>query len=212
MTVLREQLKEIVELVNLVPEQFKAQCFELLLKEAIEVNRPPIELAAKGSKDLDGAAEAGAKNDGVTEVTVRGNDQGGLPTEITLNDLHLKTQRFLQKNNITLARINELFYKENGDIRPLVENYGSTKMAECQIRIALFQAFKNGLPTGEFVTTVEAAKTECIDRKAFDGPNWAKTFKRNVAFFDFDEFASTTDLRLSEEGKQELAGIIQYLS
>ena len=215
MPVLKEHLKEIVDLVELVPEQFKILCFELLLKEAIESSRVPHGRSHKETKkDVSAGVEhKDVENDVDQDQAPHGNSQNGSQTEISSNDLHLKTRRFLDRYSISLDRLNELFYKEDGEIKPLVEDYGSTKMAECQIRIALFQALKNGLPNGEFTTTVEAVKAECVDRKTFDGPNWAKTFKRYASFFDFDEFSrEVTALRLSEEGKQELASTIQHLS
>lgn len=215
MPVLREHLKEIVELVELVPEQFKNQCFELLLKEAIEAGRSPRVPTDRAAKDVDRGKEEATEQGNVAEQgeAYRGVNQNGVQAEITANDLHLKTRRFMDKNNISLSRLNELFYKEGGEIKPLVEDYGSTKMAECQLRIALFQTLKNALPTGEFITTVEAVKAECVDRKTFDGPNWAKNFKRYASLFDFDDFSrDMTDLRLTEDGKQELANIIEHLS
>jgi len=214
MPIFKERLKEIVELVELVPEQFKNQCFELLLKEAIEASRVVRVPSGEEGNGLDRnkAAVADIEGAGDGEEKRSSGGHSGSQAEIVNSDLHLKTRRFMERNGIDIARINELFYKEDGEIKPLVEDYGSTKMAQCQIRIALFRALKNALPTGEFVTSVEAVKLECVDRKTFDGPNWSKNFKQNATLFDFEDFSrDVVELRLTEDGKQELANIISQL-
>jgi hypothetical protein len=213
MAILKEQLKEIVELVALVPEQFKAQCFELLLKEALtDSRRPAGGTSAKTNAEKNGGEEVGARDNDDSQDTDQSEKQGGGQGDVVKGDLHVKTQRFLDKGGITTAKINELFYKEGAEINSLVEDYKSTKMSEIQIRVALFQAFHNGLSTGEFKTTVEAVRAECVDRKAYDANNWAAVFKRKAALFDFSDFSrDVVDLRLSEDGRQELAALLKTL-
>lgn len=215
MTDLKEKLKEIVDLVGMVPEQFKAQCFELLLKDAIESTRAtstkgPTTNGQQAPKEnprrQDLTPKDGEVADEIPDASTGGHD------EVANGDLHAKTRKFLERNGISLADVNELFYKEGQEIKSLVEDYHSNKMSEIQIRVALFQSFHNGLATGEFKTTVNGVRAECADRKAIDGPNWAANFKKKASLFDFGEFTrDVSELRLSEDGKLELATLLKGL-
>jgi hypothetical protein len=215
---LRDKLKEIVELVALVPERFQERCFEMLLKEAIEGHKPAqdpdkgtAQTTPKGGaskKDPAAKPEDPDPLDPEKKLENKVTGQG----DIAFVDLHMKARRFLEKNGISIEKLNDLFYKENGEILPLVEDYGTTKVSETQIRIAMFQALLAGLKEGEFATTVESVRTECKDRKSYDPNNFSAIFKNKAGLFDFGTFTKeTTDLRLSEDGKKELAAFIKTL-
>lgn len=220
---LKEQIREIVEIVGLVPESLRTMCFEMLLKDALSHRRappppppaPPAPVAALATKEKEAAAASTEGGDPDTGDAPRPAIQPKVAegSDITLADIHMKARKFLEKGDVTLVQLNDLFYKENGGFESLTIDLGVTKMSEAQTRIALLQAFHNALTNGDFQTTVKAVREECKMRKSYDLANFAANFGRNAEFFDFDTWSKDiTDLKLSEAGKKELATIIKSLT
>lgn len=216
----KEQIKEIVEIVQLVPEQFKTMCFEMLLKEAIASNRPatvhspsaPVAPQPKSSVK-DPIPQALEKIDEALSVPPSSQPKVGEGTDIVTGDIHMKVRKFLEKGDLTVSNLNELFYKNNGGFESLITDLGVTKMSEAQMRVSLFQALHNALATGEFVTSVEKVREECKMRKSYADQNFGANFKNNASLFDFGTWTKdVTELKLSEEGKKSLAIIIKTLS
>lgn len=216
----KEQIKEIVEIVALVPEEFKTKCFEMLLEEAIVKNRPI--MASRPSVTLVPAPNAPTK-DTTPQTEEKINETSPSPpsvqpkvgegTDITTADIHMKVRKFLEKGDLTVANLNELFYKSNGDFESLITDLQVTKMSEAQMRISLLQALHNALASGEFVTSVEKVREECKMRKSYADANFGANFKNNASLFDFGIWTKdVTELKLSEEGRKSLAVIIKTLS
>lgn len=220
---LKEEIKDIVEIVALVPESLKAMCFEMLLKEALakrqrshqspshapvpQTLEPTIEKATSSPTPADDPTGPAATLAAGVQPKVNGG------SDITMSDLHMKTRKFMEKGGLTLEHINNVFYKEGDEFELLVTDLGATTMAGGQIRIASMQSLQRALADGEFTTTVEAVREECKMRKCYDGPNFTTNFKKSAAYFDFAEWTKdVTDLRLSEEGKKALAEVVKKLS
>ena len=146
MAELKEEIKDIVEIVSLVPESLKAMCFEMLLKDALAKrhgshNSPsdaPVSPASEPKNEKatssptpvgDSTASAVAPAPGVQPKVNGGSD-------ITFSDLHMKTKKFMEKCGLTLEHINNAFYKEGEKFELLVTDLGATTMAGGQIRIA----------------------------------------------------------------------------
>lgn len=216
MTSLKEEIKEIVEIVALVPEPQKAMCFEMLLKEAITNRRIPQSPPPAPPAVTKAVAPTGSITD--PEDSANPPSNGAQPkvnvgSDIVMSDLHMKTKKFLDKGEVTLAQLNELFYKNDDAFESLSVDLKVTKMSEGQIRIALLQALQNSLATGNFQTTVEAVREECKARKTYDQANFTTNFKNTADFFDFGTWSrEVTELRLSEAGKQELAAAVKLVS
>ena len=119
----------------------------------------------------------------------------------------------MEKYEVTLAQLNELYYKNDEVFESLSVDLKVTKMSEGQIRIALLQALQNSLSSGNFQTTVEAVREECKARKTYDSTNFTAHFRNNSEVFDFGTWSSDlTELRLSETGRKELATAVKFLS
>lgn len=216
----KEQIKEIVEIVALVPEEFKTKCFEMLLEEAIANNRPatayppPAPVAPAPKAPAKGTTpQAEEKIDETPSAPPSVQPKVGEGTDIATVDIHMKVRKFLEKGDLTVANLNELFYKDNGGFESLITDLGVTKMSEAQTHISVLQALHNALDSGEFVTTVEKVREECKMRKSYDSANFTANFKNNASLFDFGTWTKdVTELKLSEEGKKDLAAIIKTLS
>ena len=223
MAELKEVIKDIVEIVALVPEPLTAMCFEMLLKDALEKRH-----GLHKSRAHTPAPQAPEPNvEKVTSLPIPAGDltesapttatgiqpkvNGG--SDITMSDLHMKTRKFMEKADLSLEDINNVFYKEGDKFELLITDFGATTMAGAQIRIASMQALQRALAGGEFTTAVEAVREECKLRKCYDGPNFTTNFKKSAAHFDFGEWTKDlTELRLSEDGKKALAEVIKNLS
>lgn len=206
MAKLKDKVNEIVEIAKECPENLQAICFEILLRHQLELMMP------KQDGKASTAAATESKSTEVDTLTTNPETSGSGQDDVAEADLHTKTKHFMKKYQVTVEHINNLFYKENGEIEPLFDDLKTTKMAEAQIRIALLQAFRNGIGTGDFQTTVEAVRTEAKNRKSYDSANFTGNFKNNSSGFDFDTFDKTVSvLRLSEVGKKQLAELIKEL-
>lgn len=224
MTHLKEDIKEIVEIVALVPESLKVMCFEMLLKDALATRNVrakapsnlPISPTAESKVPKateEPANEAGTESDASSTPALGVQPKVGGGSDITSLDLHMKTRRFMDKGGLTIDHINNVFYKEGGKFELLITDFGATTMAEGQIRIASIQALHRALVDGDFTTTVDAVREECKIRKCYDTSNFTANFKNHAAIFDFGEWSkNVTELRLSEEGKKVLCDVIKKLS
>lgn len=217
---LKTQVKEIVEIVALVPEEFKAICFEMLLKESIFNNRPvmaqPFASGPQPSSETSAKDTAAQPQEKIIENPAVGSfvqSKVGEGTDIMASDIHMKVRKFLEKGELSVANLNELFYKTADGFESLITDLGVTKMSEAQMRVSLIQALHHALESGEFVTSVEKVREECKMRKAYADANFGANFKNNASLFDFGTWTKdVTELKLSEEGKKSLATIIKTLS
>ena len=207
MSKLKDKVDEFAEIAKGLPENLQLVCFELLLKHHLNValGRPPKEAAQ--------APDPAAETSPLPAVQVAALADAGLKQEdLKLADLHLKAKKFLDKHALSIDHLNNLFFKEEGALKPLYEDLKTTRMSESQIRITLLIALRCAIATGEFEATVEAVKQECTERKCYDGSNFGNNFNNNKSLFDLDKFAKgVTFVKLSESGRKELADVIKEL-
>ena len=205
---LKTDVLEIAEIAKACPDNLQERCFELLLSRYLEGLAPTA--PPKTEKTEQPPPPKGNES---TEPASGANSKGNTEQDLTLADLHVKARKFLEKYQRTIADINQLFYKEGDDLKPLYEDLKSTKISENQIRIALLAALKEGIRTGEFTFDGEAVRSECQVRKCYDKANFAANFKRNATLFDgFEAYDSEAPkIRLAESGKEMLSGLIAEL-
>jgi hypothetical protein len=200
---LKSKVKEFAAIAADLPENLQVVCFEMLLKSYLGALAPPTPtLGAPATPKLD--------NDVTDAKSVEQSSMA--QDDLTLKDLHTKVRRFIEKYSISIDHLNNLFYKEDGNILPLYEDLKTTRMSESQIRIALLQSLHSALTTGEFTASVEEVRQGCTDRKCYDTNNFAAHFRNNKSLFDFDNYTKNTKaVKLSEEGRKELAQVIKDL-
>ena len=204
MDTLKKKVEEFATIAKSLPENLQVVCFELLLKNHLAGITPIPPAATSPPKPLAQEGEPGGGKT-VEESALRQED-------LALKDLHTKVRRFMEKYSLSIDHLNNLFYVEDGKILPLYEDMRTTRMSEGQIRVALLQALHNALTTGEFSATVEGVRLECTDRKCYDTNNFAAHFKNNKGLFDFENYTKTTKtVKLSEDGRKELAQVIKEL-
>ena len=206
---LRGQVLEIAEIAKACPEAFQERCFELLLQDLLSHRRTA---APVREQVPDAPDDLGSKNaDQALPEDPR--PPVDTSTDLSESDLHVKAKNFMKKQGLSIDDINQLFYREDGDVLPLFDDLKTTKMSESQIRIALMQALRTGLESGAFEFDGEEVRAECQLRKAYDPSNFTANFKNNAELFEsFEKYdkASPT-IRLSEVGKSRLADLAREL-
>jgi len=208
MSKLKEKVLELADIAKQCPENLQPICFELLLTHYLNSLSPKITKTPEAAIDAltppaDSTIETKAR---ALDEVAKGQD------DISETDLHIKTRHFMKKCGVSLEHLNNLFYKDNGQVAPLYEDLKTTRLAEGQIRIALLQALRNAMTNGEFQASVEDIRAEAIARKCYDTNNFAKNFNNNAALFDFAKYEKSTDMvKLSEDGRKELAEVIKEL-
>jgi hypothetical protein len=200
---LKEKVLEFAEIAKHCPENLQEKCFELLLSDFLSQQSPK----SKTKKEKPEFDEEEKVTDGGEKKTESKQE------DIQDKDLHVKVRQFLKKETVTVGQINQIFYQENGDLKPLYDDLKTTKAAESQIRIALLTALKNAINTGDFQFNGEDIRKETQTRKCYDAPNFAANFKKNKMLFDsFEAYdKSNPTISLSTEGKTRLAEIIKDL-
>lgn len=207
---LKDRVLEIVSIAKECPENLQTLCFELLLRDYLEGKQRPAEAPAP----VPSAATLSAQppRDPVPNPHPVDSPSSG-QQDLRTVDLHIKARKFTEKFGITLDQLNSLFYKDNGDIKSLYEDLKTTRMAEGQIRVTLLHALLAGIRTGEFVADGEAVRAEVQQRKSYDSTNFTKNFKNSSNLFDgFESYEKGAQLRLSDDGKKELAELIKELA
>lgn len=201
---LESKILEFAELAQKCPERFQEKCFEVLLQQYLSGQTKPSQ-----RQQADQVADPDAEQVGDVETDVTSDGQ----EDIAAGDLHVKARRFLERSGISLEELNQIFYKEGSELLPLYDDLGTTRLAESQTRIALLQALRAGLPSGEFAFDGEEVRAEAQLRKCYDAGNFATNFKNNAALFDgFTKYdRKHPSIRLSERGRGELAQLIREL-
>lgn len=195
---LEQQLKKIIELVKLCPTNLQEKCFEILLNKLLD--NSGAEKVSKNEKPVKESLdkpEEDINKDSVKEE------------EIKLTDLHIKAKKLLEQG-LSINDINNAFYKEGEEIKPLFDDLKSSKISESQIKLALIEAFKNGIKTGDFKFDTIIVKQQCEVYKCYDANNFATYFKNRSDLFS-EPYTRNSVMSLSSEGKKELISVIKAL-
>lgn len=149
-----DQLKEIVELAESLPERYRESCFELLLSNLLASARQPplpeptLEIAASPEPF-------------VVPIDVRA---------------------FLSQYGIPEEALWKVFVGSGTDIRPIYK-LKTTKKAEAQIQLALMMSLEGALSIGKFEVTVDDLRKRCADEKTYDSPNFMRNLKLKEDLF-----------------------------
>lgn len=209
---LKEEIREIIAIVEQCPDALKEKCFELLLENYLDStknvqrhkteNTPvpsPQEALPQNSNDGEGKSEDIAADDDICE-----------------KDFHVKVLKLLKDNGITMKMINGLYYKENGCLMPFYETLKSTSMQECQMRLAVLTAFENSFnnTSGDMTFDCESIRNRCQTMKCYNATNFTGYFKSNKDLWETwpDKYDKSFIVTLSPEGKKKLTEVLTDLS
>jgi hypothetical protein len=211
----KDDVRELIALAKECPESLQEKCLQILLDDYLIKSSATSRNAPKPPAAPDPANAAAQDNEESAEAETLADDREtpAGQRDVVMTDLHLKAKKFLTQYSLSLDDINQLFFMEGIDFKPLYEDLKTTKASETQIRIGLLQALRAGMKGGEFQFNGEDVRTECQERKAYDGKNFSANFQNSASLFvGFDKYEKTTPLlKLTEAGKQRLAETIREL-
>lgn len=183
-----EQLQEIVQLAETVPEKFQEKCFELLLSHALGfASRPGISPVS-------------------SEPVVQ--ERAVAPDQVEFV-LPIDVKAFLTQYGFAESTVWDFFLADGEEIRPIYK-LSSTKKAEAQTQHALMMALETAIGTGNFTVGIEELRSRCQERKVYDSPNFKKNIKSRANLFR--QVDDVEDLTLSPDGKSELADLLETLA
>ncbi|MGH7905882.1 MAG: hypothetical protein ACREP6_04570, partial [Candidatus Binataceae bacterium] len=173
MAKLTEKVSELAEIAKSLPENLQVICFELLLRNYLEGRKlPPLENKLPPTEGP-ATPPPGSLDDVSTTPPA---DIGIKQEDLTNSDLHVKVKRFLERHALSVRELNNLFFKEDDQFKPLYEDLKTTIMSQSQIRVTLLLSLQRALTSGEFETDVEVVRAECKQRKCFDGGNFSSNY------------------------------------
>jgi len=203
---LEDKVNEFASIAKGLPENLQVICFELLLRNHLESSTRQ----SSGQVQIEQSEHASPPDEASEAKTVE--ESAGTQEDLAVADLHVKVRRFLEKYSLSIEDLNNIFYKEGDRILSLYDDLKTTRMSEGQIRITLLQALHAAINSGDFVAHVEDVRKECADRKYYDGANFAANMRNSKTLFDFDKYTkSTKAVKLSENGRKELAEVVKEL-
>jgi hypothetical protein len=186
-TITSEELQEIVDLANSVPEEYRQKCFELLLSNMLYQKQPT---TIGGQKGFVGAGTPALQQDQVPFI---------LPIDV---------RAFLSQYGLAESVIWKFFIKDGEEIRPIYQ-LKETRKAKTQIQHALMLSLENAITKGQFQVETEILRAHCVDQKCYDSSNFAANIQNNAKLFK--SVASDQPLSLSPDGKSELAELLEQL-
>ena len=193
------KVREFVGIAKECPQHLQEKCFEVLLADYLSSSRPPYAATKPPAATADEAPK----------------EKPPAPEQADIQEtgLHIKARKFLAKYSVSVGDLNQILYREGDQFLPLYEDLKTTRAAESQIRVGLLHALVSGLQTGEFQFDGEEVRKECQQRKCYDAANFTANFKNNASLFDgFSRYAAKSPtIRLSHNGRQELAELIREL-
>jgi hypothetical protein len=188
---IKGELKQIVELVESVPERYRDKCFDLLLSSLLSGQEPSAREKEDSSTKTD---ESRAKKD----------REFNFPA---------KVKAFVRRYGIKEEQLERIAMVESGDVH-FIHEPKDVKNATGQIQWALLLGLKSALLGGDMVVDPEGVRSICIEKGLYDKANFAATFKRapNRSLFNGLLEPHGESQKLTAKGEEKLAELLKDLA
>src|SRR5271170_6691730 len=113
----KEDVREIIALAKECPDSLQEKCLQMLLDDYLTKSsapRIPVKVSPPPPPP-DGTAD---KEEEQLEPPGKLDETPG-QRDLVTSDLHLKAKKFLSQSSLTIDDINQLFFVEKGEIKPL---------------------------------------------------------------------------------------------
>src|SRR5262245_5482345 len=117
---LKERILEILSIVRECPENLQPLCFELLLRDYLEGKQRPATQQTERAEPQPPAAAAAAEQT-AEQRDLAEDETATEQQDVKAGDLHVKARKFMERYSLSLDHLNQLFYKDDGEIKPLYE-------------------------------------------------------------------------------------------
>lgn len=184
----KKEIKEILELVRVCPQNLQEKCFEVLLNHALSVKggRPTSKVAVPDTADTD--------------------------TQEVPPEVKKRIKTFAGAHQLSEAEIYKIFnVEETGNVSIEVTDLRSKKVSQQQRRLALLIGVKHQFTDGSFDVPKDELREECVTYSAYDAANFVQNLKNMKEIFAGFKPASTT-YKLSPMGKSQAASLIKEIA
>lgn len=188
---IKGELKQIVELVESVPERYRDKCFDLLFSSL---------LSGQGSFMPD--------NDDASKKV-----QESQPKSDTGFTLPAKVKAFVRRYGIKEEQLQRIAMVESGDVH-FIHEPKDVKNATGQIQWALLLGLKSALLGGDMIVDPEGVRSICIEKGLYDKANFAANFKRDPTRSLFNGILEPQgeSRKLTAKGEEKLADVLKALA
>lgn len=187
----KEELLEIVNLAEELPEIYRLKCFELLLSSKLnEFTKPPLPL-------------------GVIEKDQTANQDDSKQKSFKEFIFPIDVRAFFSQYSLDEILLKKLFLIDDDQFRAIYL-VKETVRSQAQTKLALLMALETALAGGKFEVSKVSLRERCRELKIYDQPNFAANIKNASKFFK--EVEGMDVLELSPEGKTELAEVIEEIT
>ena len=183
---IKEEIKDILEIVKSCPANLQEKCFEILLTYAL-----------KGSSSSPAPLQPPAPLAGFPVEA---------PPEITR-----RIRAFAAQNGLGDEMIFKVFAVDDvGTVSVEVTDLKVNQNAKKQRRLALLIGLRHQFMNGSFDVPLDELREMCVTYSAYDAPNFATNLKNMKEIFS--GFKPGTTNKLSPKGKSEGAALIKELA
>lgn len=195
---LTTEIKEIMELVKLVPEPLQEKLFEMLVARVLDKTMPQQTPATGGGGSANQSQSGGALN--------AGGGDFGIPDEVLK-----RVRAFAGSNELTLDEIKKVFaFDDLGNVTIEAMDLKTAKTTQKQKRLALLVGLRHQFMGGSFDVPVDELREQCVTYASYDAANFAANLKSMADIFA--GFKPGTTNKLSPVGKKEGAKLVKELA
>ena len=185
-----KEIKEIVELVKMCPQNLQEKCFEILLSHV---------LSQKEGHHTTPVAKGGT-------IDQSSGDTQGIHPEVKK-----RLNAFSGQHQLSETEIYKVFsVDETGNVNIEVTDLKSKKIAQQQRKLALLIGVKHQFTDGGFNVPKDELREACVTYSAYDAANFVQNLKNMKEIFAW--FKPTATNKLSPLGKSQAASLIKELA
>jgi len=183
---LKEGIKDILSIVEVVPSELKTKCFEILLENLLTTSEQP-------QKETTSANNIHQQSDSSYKI----------PTNV---------KAFLRKHEITQEELDTIIMIENNEVH-FIREPKHTAALRGQNEWALLIALRNGLLNNNMKADPEEIRSIVQEKGFYDRANFSKNFKtkKYEGYFKNPLEPQGEAQQLTKEGEVALAELIKSL-
>lgn len=188
---LKKEIKEILELVKVCPQNLQEKCFEVLLNYALSV---------KGGHSTPTPSKVPTAD--IPDANIQ-----EVPPEVKK-----RIRAFAGSHQLSEAEIYKVFnVEETGNVSIEATDLKAKKISQQQRRLALLIGVKHQFTEGSFDIPKDELREACVTYSAYDAANFVQNLKNMKEIFAGFKPNATT-YKLSPMGKSQAASLIKELS
>jgi hypothetical protein len=201
---LKDEIREIAEIANSVPEAFRAQCFATLLEHLLASSAPAADQQAAAMPAAQPAQATPPATPPSSGTPASNGSSIPTPSQIKL---------FMSKTGVTVTELASIVLYEDNEVH-FIKEPTTAKISRGQIEWALLLALKNGISNNAFSVDPEELRSICQEKGFYDQTNFIKNFKpqSTATLFTGAMEKQGAAQKLSNDGLAELGKLIKELS